>query len=176
MIARAFLKLNEVIIDKRGGRLDQLHVARDTAVVPPVRHQRRDSITPALVVDFNDKEVASVANEPRDLEVERREAPFVLTDLLAVEIDVSEIVGRTEVDEEARVRFALVVKRLLVPDGAFVKEQLVCLRVPIARNLQRSRVIKVILNQVARAFRLGVLEVTIVARLITVVIKAGFVR
>jgi hypothetical protein len=78
----------------------------------------------------------------RYLEIEGRETTFVLTELLAVEINICEIIRGAEVDEETRVRLALVIERLLVPDCAFVEEQLIFLRVPVAGHFQRSELSK----------------------------------
>src|SRR6185369_17062934 len=83
-IARALLKLNEVIVHKRLRRFNELHFASKSAIVPPVSHQRRHSVKPSLVVDLDDKEIPSVFNAIRYLEIKRREPTFMLTKLLAV--------------------------------------------------------------------------------------------
>src|SRR5688572_25079150 len=125
-------------MNKRGWRFDKLHLTRESAIVPPIRHQRRHRITPAFVIDFNDEKIPSLPNQPRYLEIERSETTFMLPDLLTVQINIRNVIRRTEVHEKPRVRLALIIKRLLVPNRPFVKEQLVRLRVPIARDLQRA--------------------------------------
>jgi len=100
----------------------------------------------------------------------------VPADLLAIQINVCQIIGAAEVNKRARVWFARVIERLLVPDRALIEEQLVRLRVPIARHVQRSGAIKVILDELALRLWLGVLEITIVAWLITVVVVTRLVR
>ena len=82
------------------------------------------SVAPAFIVDFNDEEITAALNEIGDFKVEGREATNVLTNLLTVEINVCLIVGCSKVNKEAGVGPSLVVEGFLVPDGAFVKEQL----------------------------------------------------
>ena len=110
-------------MDKRSRRFDKLHITSESAIVPPIGHQCRHGVAPAFIINFDDEEIAGVANETGDFEVERREAAFMLPDLLAVEINVSLVVRRSKINEESRVWPALVIKRFFVPDGAFVKEQ-----------------------------------------------------
>src|SRR6185503_14182514 len=77
MIARAGLKLDKVIVHKRLRSFNDLHFACESAVVPPVSHQRGHGIKSPLVVDLDDKEIASVFNAVRDLKIKRREATFM---------------------------------------------------------------------------------------------------
>ena len=120
-----FCKLDQIVMNKGGWSFDELHFASESAVVPPIGHQRGNSVAPAFVVDFDDEKIAGVANEIGDLEIKWREAAFVLPDLLAVEINVCLVIRGAEIDEETRVWLALVIERFLVPDRAFVEEQLV---------------------------------------------------
>ncbi len=57
------------------------------------------------------------------------------SNLLTVKINIREIVGRAEIDEETGVFFSLIVKGFPVPDRAFVEKQLLCLSIPVSRNL-----------------------------------------
>src|SRR5437870_2116105 len=45
--SRAFLELDKVVLDKSSRRLHQLHLARESAIVPPIRHQCRNRVAPA---------------------------------------------------------------------------------------------------------------------------------
>src|SRR6185503_6351129 len=76
-LPRAFLKLNQVVVYKRRWCFNELYFTREPAVVPPVSHQRRHSITTPLVIHFDDEKITGVASELRDLEIERCEAAFV---------------------------------------------------------------------------------------------------
>jgi len=56
-------------------------------------------------------------------------------DLLAVEINIRDIVRCPEINEEASVLLSLIIKRFSVPDRTFVKEQALLLSIPISRHL-----------------------------------------
>src|SRR5207245_9042428 len=99
-IPRAFLELDKVILHKRAGHLQKLHLARESAIVPPMRHQRRHSVSPALVIYFDNKEIGSVSDEPGYFKIERRESALVLPDFFPVEINIRAIICRPEINEE----------------------------------------------------------------------------
>src|SRR5205823_243017 len=120
---RAFLKLYEVIADEGFGDFDERDGARQAAVVPPVGDERGDGVAPARVVNADDQRVVALAHAACDLEVEGREAAFVSADLFAVEVNVRGVVGRAEVEEEARALFARVVEGAPVPDAPLVEEE-----------------------------------------------------
>ena len=73
----------------------------------------------------------------------------MLTKLLAVEIDVCEVIRSAKVDEDPSVGLPLIIKRFLVPNRAFVKEQLLRLRIPVAGNPQRFGLVEVVFDQLA---------------------------
>jgi hypothetical protein len=100
----------------------------------------------------------------------------VPSQLLAVQIDVRQVVGRPEVNKQPGVGPALVVKTFLVPDRAFVKQQTVCLAIPVAGHAQRFRSVEIVLDQIALRFWFCILEIAVGARLVTIVVIAAFVR
>src|SRR5262249_37215166 len=69
----------------------------------------------------------------------------------------------------------MIIKRFLVPDGTFVKKQTIVLSVPVARHLEGSGSVKVVLNQIALSLGLGVFEIAVGAWLITIVVVSGFI-
>ncbi len=56
------------------------------------------------------------------------------SDLFSVEVNIRNVIRRTEIDEEPSVFLSLIVKRFLVPDRAFVEQQALCLGIPISRH------------------------------------------
>ncbi len=114
-------------------------------------------------------------NKIGDFKIKGREATFMLTNLLPVEIDVCLVIRSSKVDEEASVGSSFVIKRFLVPDRAFVEEQLLWLSIPIARDLQRAWLVEVVFDQITFRLRFSVLEVTVVTWLITVVVEARLI-
>jgi len=50
------------------------------------------------------------------------------------------------------------------------------LRIPVAGNLQRFRLVEVILDQFAFILSLGVLEIAVITWLITIIVEARLVR
>ena len=158
---RRFLQLQRIVIDKRFRRLDQRHVTRQPAVVPPVGVQRRHAVALALVVDMDHHEVVAIVKQAGDLAVERREPSFVVAGFLAIHERASQIVGGTDVKKSPGTGLALILEVLLVPDRAFVEEQRVALRVPIAGNFQRRRLREVVLHQFVAGPRLLVKKVAI---------------
>jgi hypothetical protein len=81
----------------------------------------------------------------------------MLADLFAVHADRRAIIGGAEIREHPRVLAHFVGERFLVPDRSFVEHQIFALRVPIARNVQRSRGIEVVFDEIARVLGLRVL-------------------
>src|SRR5439155_4784008 len=134
-LSRALLQLNEIVLDKSSWRLNQLHLASQSAIVPPIRDQCRNRVAPPLIVHFNNQEIASVSNEFGYFKIERRESALVSPNLLAVEINIRDVVCRAKVNKEPSVLFSLIIKRFLVPDGAFVEQQALCLSIPISWHL-----------------------------------------
>ncbi len=95
--------MHQVILNKAFGDLHQHHIASEPSVVPPVGIYRRDGIAATGVVDLSHQEVVAFTNLAGDFEVEGRESAFVFTQRLTVEINASEIVGGSEIDERAGV-------------------------------------------------------------------------
>src|ERR1700687_507538 len=84
LVVRSFGQLNPVIADEGLRRFDQDYIARDTAVIPPVRMEGRDCILPALVAGLDHEEVIAVVKQLCHLKIEGRETSFVLAQGLAI--------------------------------------------------------------------------------------------
>src|SRR5580698_10170260 len=93
-------QLYAVVADKRRGRLDKAHVPRQAAVVPPVRVDGRHRVGVPSVVDADHERVARRLDQTRDLELKRRAPADVLSELLAVQVDLSLVIRGSEIDEE----------------------------------------------------------------------------
>src|SRR5690348_11802491 len=131
-VYRALCELDEIVANECLRHIDQVDVALDAAVIPPVCVDARDAVRPACVVYFHDDEVLPVADRVGHFEIEGRESAFVLAELGSVQIHPREIVRATEMQERSRV-FALVIqKRPLVPRRSFIEKQVWALRVPVA--------------------------------------------
>ena len=96
--------------------------------------------------------------------------------LLAIEIDVRDVICRAKVNEETRVFFLLIFEGFLVPDSTFVKQQTVLLSVPIPRHVQGCGGVEVIFDQITLSLRPGIFEIAVGAGLIAIVKVAGFIR
>src|SRR5207244_7554160 len=101
--------------------------------------------------------------------------PILPPDFLPVEINIRKIICRPKIDEKTSVRLSLIIKSLFVPDGAFIEQQAIFLSIPISRHLQGSGAVEIILNQIAFVLRLGIFEIAVGARLVTIIIVARFV-
>jgi len=138
-LRRAGLQLQHMVADEDGGLLDQRHVLRDAAIVPPVGAGGGHGIRAPAVVGLDHQEVALWLEQACDLEVEGREAALVVAQLDAVEVDLGTLVDRAEVHEVALAGWRRHdVERPLQPYRALVVQQLGVLRVPVARHLQRG--------------------------------------
>src|SRR6266404_7683560 len=118
LVSRAFPELDEVVLHETSRRLYQLDLASKSAIVPPIRVRRGNCVAPALVVYFHNQRIRFVAHQIGYFKIERRESALMPPDFFPIEIDVCYIVGRAEIDEDAGVLLALIIKRLLVPDRA----------------------------------------------------------
>nr|GFC61958.1 hypothetical protein [Tanacetum cinerariifolium] len=166
------------------GRLRDEHVAGDAAVVPPVGIDGGHGFEVAGVVGLHHHKVfAARVEQARHLKLQRREAAAVHPQLFAVQVHVGLVVDGPEIQEIALASRGHQLKITLVPDGAFVVQQLGILRVPVTGHLQRSRVVEVVLNQLGLLCVTGFLVVVVatlaafrlVEGLAAVVIKTVFV-
>ena len=173
---RALFELNAVVLHEGAGHVDDADGAGEAAVIPPVGHDGGDVFLAALVVHFDDDDVALGAHVVGDFELEGREAALVLADFLAVDEDHGAIVGGAEPDEDAVAGGRRAIEFALVPDGAFVEHEVGALRVPIARDLEAGGGIEVVFDEVALGLRLLVgAEAAIGLRFVAIVEVAGFV-
>ena len=159
------LQLQRVVVDKRFGRLDQRHIARQTTVIPPVGIQRGHAIPLPLIVDVDHHEIVAVVHQAGDLAVERSESALVFASFLPVHEHAEPHSWRRRREGTYGCWLALILEVLLVPDRAFVEEQRVTLRIPIAGNLQRRRLGEVVLDQLVACPGLLVEKVAIGSRL-----------
>src|SRR5438552_19174078 len=77
------------------------------------------------------------------LAIEGREAAFMFTQRFFVQPDTSTIISRAEMEKGAHVRLRVIVKRLLIPEHAFVPLQFRLLKLPITRHTQSRRRIEI---------------------------------
>src|SRR6266404_240056 len=104
-----------------------------------------------------------------NLKIEWGETTFVATYLGAVQINVREVIGCTEIGKHATVGRSLIIEGFLIPDGSLVKEESLPLAIPVAGNAERFRSVEVVFDKFAFAFWLCVFEETVVG-------TAGIVR
>ena len=161
LVGGAAFELKRVVVNVGVGEFDQGDGAGDATVIPPVGLDGGNAVDGALVIDGGDDEVVSIFHDTGDLAVERREAAFVIADMLVIDEDVSGVIDRAEVDEEVRVRLRVVLEVALIPEQAFEVEERIFLGVPVAGNVEGGRSGEVILNErtagdVVRIFRVAV--------------------
>ena len=136
--------MEAVVVDELGGEFDEGDVAGEAAVVPPVGLEGGNAVGDASVVDGEDDEVFSVFEDAGEFTVEGGVAALVLADFFGVDPDEGAVVGCADVEEGSGVGFGGVFEVLLVPNGAFVIEELRALGVPVAGNLESAGVGEVV--------------------------------
>jgi hypothetical protein len=117
-------KMDVVVVDEGSGHGDEGDVAGKAAVVEPVDTDRGYAIYKASGVDGDDDEVRAGMEHCGNFAIERRVAALVVADALLVDPDVRAVVGRADVEEGAGAGFGLGVEVPLVPENAFVVEEL----------------------------------------------------
>src|ERR1035437_4150781 len=120
--------------------------------------------------------IAFLARLAGDLEGERRESARVRAELFAVQVHEGLVVRGAEIEVETRAGLALEVESLSVPDGAFVEEETFALRVPIARYVELSRSVEVVLDEIALVLWLGVEEIAVLGGLQAEIVVPVLVR
>ena len=152
---------------------DERDVAREPAVVPPIGLECWDAVGDAGVVDGENNEVFSVFEDAGDVAVEGSEAAFVLAGFFGVDPDEGAVVGGAEVEEGACVGLGGVLEVALVPDGAFVVEEVGALGVPVTGDFEGAGVGEVVVLGVAVGVEGGVHEEAVFAEVLVEVIEAG---
>src|SRR5438552_2198279 len=87
------------------------------------------------------------------LAIEGREAAFMFTQRFFVQPDTSTIMSRAEMEKGAQVRLSVIIKRLLIPERAFVPLQFRPLKIPITRHTQSRRGIEIVFDKIPAAER-----------------------
>src|SRR5258708_11627315 len=83
----------------------------------------------------------------------------MLTQLVSVEPEPRLIIRRPKIKKRPHMRTLLIRKISLIPHWPFVEQERLALRVPVPRDAQLKRAIKVVLNQIAFRFWLRVFEI-----------------
>jgi hypothetical protein len=161
-----------VIVDELRWNFDERDVASKAAIVPPVGLQGGNAVGDTGVVDGEDDEVAAVFEGTGNIAIEWSEAAFVLTDFLGVNPDESTVVGGADVEESAGLGPGSVLEVLLIPNGAFVVEELGSLRVPVARNLKRGGDSEVVVLGMAVGVERGVHKEAVFAEILMKIVEA----
>ena len=116
-------KLERIVLNKRLRYFDQLHAARQPAIVPPIGVNAGNAIGAPRVVHLNDDTVLTFHDYICDLKIEWRVSANVLSEFLAIQPDSRLVIGRTEIKECTDVLSFLIRKISLVPHGAFIKQE-----------------------------------------------------
>ena len=140
-------QLDAVFPDEGLGDGDQVDVARDPAVVPPVGIDSRDPFEHPLVVHLHDHGVLAGADLVRDLDVEGRVSAQVLGDGMAVQAHDRLVVGCPEIQEGPSPGPGRGLELLPVPDRPLIEVQLRALGVPVAGDPQFGRRVEVVFDQ-----------------------------
>ena len=164
-----------VVIDKCLGRFHQHHVAGDASIVPPVAVHRRHTVGLAHIVNTYHDEVIAFLHLVRNVEVEWCITADVHTQFFTVQVNLRLIVHGTEIQVAAFLSLSVPFEILFIPDTAFVEEEFLALRVPVARHQKGIAVYEVVFHMVAFALRLIVFEVAVGGFLQSVVVIAGII-
>ena len=165
-----------IVLDVDRCYVDEQDVARDAAVVPPVEDTGGHGLGLAFVIDHDDDGVLAIMNLVGHVHVERREAAHVVPYLSAVQPNTSLVVHGAEVEDGAAVGLLLIVETAHQPHRTFVEEQLVVLRVPVARHLHDGRGVEVVLDEIFGTCGLGVAEEPPACRVHSVIVVAFFLH
>ena len=170
--AFTFHQLQAIILQIHLWNLDQLHIACDAAIIPPVENQCRHSVGMTLIIHLHNHRILALHKQIADVVVKSRKAAYVVTRLLAVYPHVAVVVHGTEIQQRLIILHRHSLETLLEPHGSLVEEETLVLRVPVRRYLHDVRLIKIILNQVLRALRLRIDEEAVTHGIHTVVVIA----
>ena len=139
---------------------DQHHIAGNPAITPPVKLQRGHGVGAAHIAHFDNQKVLAVAQNRSRLEIECRESTFVFAQLLSVQINGGLVIGRAEVNKDARVRPLVIIELPPVPHRPFIEHQVFALRIPVSRNIQHGRRVEAVFDAIALAARLFIAKET----------------
>ena len=140
-IGAVLVELDEPVLHVALGQRQQRDVARDAAVVEPVERHGRDAVALAAVVDADGDVVVAALHELGHVGLELREGALMADGLLAVHPDVGLVAHAAEADDVAAAGPDVELEVASVPDGSLVELQVLALRVPVARDLQRRGVV-----------------------------------
>ena len=141
------------VVDKALRHRHQRDVARQSAVVVPIRLQCRNAVGDPCAVYKNDHAVAARLHRLCRLAVERRIPALVRAQQLPVHPHARAVVRRADVQERPVPRLRLILEVPLVPEAALVVQQRHPLRVPVARHLDRRALCKAVLQQLVASRR-----------------------
>ena len=140
-------QMHIVLIDKCLRNLDQRHLARQPAIIPPIGLQRGHAVVVARIIHGCYHKVTSRMNRRRNFAIEAGVPSLVLANLHAVHPEPRLIVGRAHMQKDPRMLFGLVSEILLVPDGPLIVIKRPALHIPVAGNFQRGRLGKIVLGR-----------------------------
>src|ERR1035441_10289612 len=114
----ALRQLHGIILNEDCRHFNQHHVARNSAIAPPVELQGRHGVGASRVADFDNQKVVAVAQDRSRLEIERRESTFVLPQLLSIQVNGGLVIRRAEVNKDPGVSPLVITELPPVPYGA----------------------------------------------------------
>ena len=171
LIGGAADEVKIVIVDKAGGDFDESDVAGDATIVEPVGLQGGNAIGQSCGIDCDDDEVVAIMEEVSGVAIVGSEAALVLAGVLAVDPDVTAVVGSADVEEGALACFFLISEVALIPERTFIVKEQLALCVPVAGDFEGGGFAEIIFGIV---FVL-VEEITVFAKLVVEGVEAGAV-
>src|SRR5262250_1960686 len=124
-------------------------MAREPAVVPPVRTLAGYAVWPAGVIHLHDKTVVSIADLIGYFEIKRSEAADMFPQLGPVQPNSSLVIRGAKMQERAKLWPFVVGEIALIPERSFIEKQRFSLRVPIPWHSQLGGTIKVVFDEIA---------------------------
>ena len=152
------LELEGVVLDIEGSHVDEQHVACDASIIPPVEDLGGHILCMTLVIDLHDDGVLAILELLGHVEIEGCETADVVSNLLAVHIDMAVVVDSTKVEQGVASIGRVPIETLLEPYGALVEEQTFVACVPVRRNRHGGRGVEVIFDEVFRTLWLRIAE------------------
>ena len=128
-------------------QVEERHVPRDAAVIPPVEGHARDALGMPRRVRPHHERMRLVGEQRRHVERERREAALVRSEQLSVQPDVGPVVDRAEPENGAPPRPCGPRELPPQPHRPFVVEERPVDRVPVRRHVHRRRPVEIVLHE-----------------------------
>ena len=153
-------KLQVVILKINLRHLNQLHIASNSTIIPPVENLGGHILCVAFIVHLYYYSILTLLQQIAYVVVEWCKTTYMVACLLAIDPNMTIVVDCTKIQQGAIILHRYCIETFLEPYSSFVEEQSLILRVPIRWNLHRRRFVEIVLYQVFWFLGLSITEKT----------------